>query len=206
MDVKGVCEAMDRLINHKIVAPNSAGNPAICGECALHGPTCCRCGAAETDVVAPLSAAEWRQIQRLAPWAMSGEFVASERNTPRFIHEMQRLFPDNPAAVEAAFPLDATHLRLAQNSVGQCVFLGVEGCLLPGAARPFFCQLYPFWLIDGHLFALGDPRCRALQTLDSTATMLAAFGTHPARLRATYHRLRLAWGLGPPARAAAGHG
>lgn len=205
MDDKGVCEAMDRLINHKTVAPISTGNPAICGECARHGPTCCRCGATENDVIAPLSATEWRQIQRLAPWAATSAFVAREGNTPRFIAEMQRLFPDNPEAVAASFPPGATHLRLAQNNAGQCLFLGTQGCLLPTLARPLFCQIYPFWFIEGQLFSLGDPQCRALQTLGSTATMFAAFDTHPDLLQAIYLRLRQAWGLALLPQAAAGH-
>lgn len=205
MDDKGVCEAMDRLINHKTVAPISTGNPAICGECARLGPTCCRCGTTDEDVIAPLSVMELEQIRALAPWAATGAFVAQERNTPRFIEEMQRLFPDNPEAVASSFPAGASHLRLAQNGVGQCVFLGLQGCLLPTLARPLFCRLFPFWIIDGQLFALGDPQCRALQTLDSTDRILEALGTHPDHLLALYQRLRLAWGLGAPLRAAAGH-
>ncbi|HSR35644.1 MAG TPA: hypothetical protein VLL73_00570, partial [Desulfurivibrionaceae bacterium] len=171
---KGVCEAMEGLASHKSIFRVSSGNPVICGECAQRGPTCCRCDVAEAELIAPLSTTEWEQIRAQVPWAANGPFVVKERNTLRFIREMQRLFPDNPTAVEATFPLGATHLRLAQNATGQCVFLGPHGCLLPNAARPLFCQIYPFWIIYDEIFALGDPHCLALQALDSTATALAA--------------------------------
>ena len=199
MNDKGVCEAMDRHLQYcTIDLLHHPANPVICRECSRRGPTCCRYGVGDNELIAPLSEEEWRRLRTIAPWTSHGGHVARERNSALFIREMQKLFPDHATAVETTFPLGATHLRLAENSLGQCTCLGPQGCLLPSAARPLFCQIYPFWFIDGHLFAVGDPRCLALQTLDSSTTLLEAFGTRHDHLWEIYRQLCRAWGLGSP--------
>ncbi|HIJ78449.1 MAG: hypothetical protein OEY01_04545 [Desulfobulbaceae bacterium] len=173
-------------------------NPTICGMCATNGPTCCQCGIKEEELVAPLSEAELRRIQKLAPWVENTTFVVREKNSPFFISEMAKLFPDHPEDIKSSFPVDSFHLRLAQNSIGQCVFLGPQGCLLPKAARPHFCNLYPFWFIGRNLHAFENHLCLALQHRNSIPKMCTELHTHPDDLFQAYLTLCQDWGVAPP--------
>ena len=173
-------------------------NPNICGKCAANGPTCCQCGMEEKELVAPLSEAEWLLIQKMVPWTKNGAFVVQEKNTPFFREEIAKLFPEHQEDVESSFPANSFHLRLAQNHLGQCTFLGPQGCLLPKAARPHFCNIYPFWFIGRHLQAFGDPHCEVLKSRDTVPQICAALHTHPDDIFQVYLSLCLDWGISPP--------
>lgn len=177
--------------------------PSICAKCAQISPTCCHCSTGDDVLVAPLSADEWERMQTVAPWVLAAGVVVRETNSPLFREEMIRLFPDQPEEVNASFPAGGHHLRLAQNHIGQCACLGPAGCLLPTPARPLFCHLYPFWFFNDRLQVFGDPHCLALRSLQTAEQLCAALHTTPDHLLATYHTLRLAWGVPQPDRSQA---
>lgn len=176
------------------------GNPGICAECANQGPTCCRCGTTEEELVAPLSGEEWQRMVRLVPWIGNGRFVVREHNSHNFIQGIQALFPGSEHEALSSFPLGGDHLRLAQNNLGQCSLLGPGGCLLPEKARPYFCLMYPFWFTGETLKVFGDPHCLAVRSLHTRDSLCAALDTHPEKLSRLYSRLCLAWGIPPPKR------
>ena len=173
-------------------------NPTICSKCAANGPTCCQCGVDKQELVAPLSEAEWHLIQEMVPWTRNGSFVVREKNTPFFIEEIAKLFPEYPEDIKSSFPINSSHLRLAQNNIGQCNFLGPQGCLLPKVARPHFCNIYPFWFIGRNLQAFENPDCKVLQRQDTVPKICSSLHTHPDELFQVYLSLCLDWGVSPP--------
>jgi hypothetical protein len=188
------------------------GDPAACAVCGARGETCCRVEPGGEEFCFPLSPMEWERI-RECMGAVLGEkgWFAEEINTDGFLANLRRLFPGCGAALERLFPAYRPHLRLAVDETGACVFLGPEGCRLPREARPYYCRLYPAWVVGGRVTLFTPEHCEVVARGRNVPGLLRELGTTAAEIRLLYGRLRLAWGLDPdegtpPAQRAATNG
>ena len=108
---------------------------------------------------------------------------------------MHRLFPREERQVNILFPMGESHLSLALNKEKGCFFLGATGCLLPDQARPRFCLLFPFWVMDGALNLFNNHNCLAMKEHRRLSSLMRLFGVDRAEIRRRYALLRLDWGF-----------
>ena len=131
-----------------------------------------------------------------AVWPAGGDNIcAPEPNEPDFVASMRALFPTEKSVVQAMFPLEGRHFSLRTRPDGSCVFLGEEGCRLPRTARPWYCLLFPAWLVEDSLtlFLSGD--CLISRRAQGPAHGVRLLNQHPAGIRKLYAALRHDWGL-----------
>ena len=197
------------ILEHFINPPEATGSTGadLCRSCAEAGTCCCRTDPDVTHLNFPLSDPEW---QRLLPYAgltatvgqdaVSGQgdaIRATERNTPDFIASMRTLFPRDKKRIDLLFPQNGAHYTLRTGADGSCVFLGKTGCRLPRSARPWYCLLFPVWMIENSLTLFTSEHCLIAQKARSPAHGVALLEQHPALIRELHHSLRLDWGLAP---------
>jgi Fe-S-cluster containining protein len=166
----------------------------VCARCAAAGPTCCRLEPGQEEHCFPVSEIESHRI--LEADAGTGAF-ASEPNTTAFKANLRKLFPGIGQVVDALFPLNKHHLRLATDASGACKLLGPAGCVLPREARPYYCRLFPFWVLGGRLHVFEAASCLVRREHRGQAGLLAALSTTESEVRRLHGRLRMAWGLPP---------
>lgn len=169
-----------------------------CRRCALQGPTCCRMTAGQEEFCFPVSQMEKDRIRDHVPF--TGGFVLAP-NSAAFIDNIRRLFPGEDELIHELFPPGGEHYRLTVDTMGACRFLGPEGCEIPYEARPYYCRLYPFWVIGREVTFFDSPTCLARREERTLTRMIKCFDTSKSSVTDLYGRLRLAWGL-PPARGA----
>jgi Fe-S-cluster containining protein len=170
-------------------------DPAICARCAEKGPTCCRLEPGQEEFCFPLSAIERDRILDCSQnW--KGAF-AQEPNSREFVDNLRSLFPADRRAIREIFPLTKYHIRLATRNDGSCRLLGKSGCMLPVEARPYYCRLFPLWVVNERITIFDYNRCEARNETDDATEMLRLLGMTRARVFELHGRLRLAWGLPP---------
>lgn len=169
-------------------------NDYICARCAKDNPTCCRLSPGNEEYCFPLSVLERNRIREVIPGR--GGFIL-EANSEAFIASLSRLFPRERELLTKVFPLGKSHMRLPTLPDGSCIFLTPTGCALPAETRPFYCRIYPFWVMGDmvNIFACND--CLAWKEGRSTIRMLRMFGLTEGQVKETFGRLRLAFGLPP---------
>ena len=130
-----------------------------------------------------------------APPDQGDSICMSEINVPEFIGSMHELFPGEKKRVNALFPAKGRHFTLRIRSDGSCIFLGQDGCRLPRPARPWYCRIFPAWVVGQSLtlFLLQD--CLISHRAKGPAEGVRMLGTTPARVRGLYARLREDWGM-----------
>ncbi len=130
-------------------------DPHICSRCAACQETCCQLEpGTEADCFA-LSAPEKERLLG----AGYTDFWQREKTSSAFLRNMYSLFPYSRRRIHEVFPLGGVHDRLATRADGRCVLLGDSGCLLPREIRPWYCRLFPFWVVSGKVSMLGDSHC-----------------------------------------------
>ena len=122
---------------------------------------------------------------------------AREPNSRVFVDSMKKLFPWEKRLIETMFPETKFHLRLATGPDGRCKLLGRDGCVLPVEARPYFCRLFPFWVLGRRINIFTSGRCLAQREAKTLKSLLVAFGTTEAGVFDLHARLRMAWGFPP---------
>jgi len=199
------------IIEHFINTPEEVlpSGKALCRACAEAGTCCCRTDPDCTHLNFPLSDPEW---QRLLPYAklssaatpgrdevfgQGNAIRALEPNTPEFVASMKTLFPRDKKRIEFLFPQNGTHYTMRTGEGGSCVFLGETGCRLPRSARPWYCLLFPVWMVENSLTLFTSAHCLIVQKAYSPAHGIALMQQHPALIRELHHALRLDWGLAP---------
>jgi Fe-S-cluster containining protein len=120
---------------------------------------------------------------------------ARELNTPEFIASLCSLFPGKKMRIGALFPPGGTHSALRIRPDGACVFLGRQGCRLPRRVRPWYCLLFPAWVVQNSLTLFSASDCLIAQNATSPAHGVSLLGDPPARLRELYACLRRDWAL-----------
>jgi len=173
-------------------APEAPQNDSPCARCAEHFGTCCTLTPGQEECCFPLSAAERARMEAAGAQA---QHFASQENTAAFVENLCRLFPGEDATVRTLFPPGATHDRLAITAKGACRLLGGLGCVLPRAARPLYCLLYPFWIRGGQRMYFEYERCQALLEGRGPGSLMRRLGTTETEIRQLYNDLRKAWCL-----------
>ena len=169
-------------------------DPHVCKRCSELSSTCCRLTPGEEDVCFPLSQMERERILECV--VNTGAFTIAHNSKP-FVDNIKRMFPREKELVDQLFPECKQHFRLATHSDGACVFLGTQGCVLPREARPYYCQLFPFWFSGERLTYFTTSDCLAVRECRTKLQMLELFRIAKAELKLLHGRLRLAWGLPP---------
>jgi len=123
---------------------------SICAICAQNGPTCCQLGQGQAGFLFPLSSVEKEAITACDRWK-NVCFTSRTSNSTRFISRLLNIFPNDRDKIQTLYPEHGDHEHLSIDKQGSCVFLGPMGCLLPEKARPLYCRLFPFWVIDGRV-------------------------------------------------------
>lgn len=196
----------------------------VCQRCAMSAPTCCRLGSAQRGGAGgdcfPLSHAEQRRIENALASSVgkrtdvgavlllktaakahdepSGQdkWAVEEVNSTAFIQAMCNLFPAEKARVKEVFPQNASHYRLALDKDGSCAFLTEYGCALPRRARPWFCRIFPFWVVGGIVQCFQDEGCLAVKEYGGNFIQLTgAFDSSPDDIMDRYKKLRADWGV-----------
>ena len=130
--------------------------------------------------------------------AWQGDRVcAAEPNEPDFIASMRALFPNEKERIEALFPTGGLHYSLRTRRDGSCVFLGKNGCRLPRPARPWYCLLFPAWVIEDSLSLFMSEYCLISQKARNPAHGVSLLRQRPSRIRDFHLALRRDWGLAP---------
>jgi Fe-S-cluster containining protein len=168
---------------------------SVCARCADIGPTCCQISPGQEESCFPVSAIERARISDHLALCRGG-FV-EEKNSRAFVTTLHRLFPRERRVVDALFPMTGTHLRLSTDAAGRCQFLGGAGCVLPNEVRPYYCKLFPFWVVSGRLSVFSPGGCLASREGRTVPGMLAGLGVQARHLLDLHGRLRLAWGFPP---------
>lgn len=171
-----------------------SGDSDVCRRCSLQGPTCCRIASGQEEFCFPISQAEKERIQEHVPY--TGGFVLSP-NTKAFVDYVCRLFPGEEEQVRKLFPEGKEHFRLAVDSMGACRFLGPLGCEIPVEARPYYCRLFPFWMVACDVTHFDAATCLARREGGTLTRILNLLDTNRATVKDLYGRLRLVWGLPP---------
>lgn len=172
-----------------------ATDPEICASCAKTGPTCCQLKPGQEEYCFPLSEMERDRILDCSQ-SWKGAF-ARESNTENFVDNLRKLFPADRRAVREIFSLTKHHIRLATRSDGSCMLLGKSGCLLPVEARPYYCRLFPLWVVGKKITMFNPSRCKAREASSDTSKILTLLGMSRSKIYELHGRLRLAWGLPP---------
>lgn len=118
-------------------------------------------------------------------------------NSAAFIDNMGRLFPTEKELLPRLFHPRKHHYSLATDEAGACRFLTARGCAIPAEARPYYCRLFPFWVLEGRITAFEHPECLALREGRTVNLMMRIFNATPATIRDLQGRLRIAWGFPP---------
>lgn len=116
-------------------------------------------------------------------------------NSTEFISAMHGLFPLEKAEIARAFPPDGSHRQMASPKAMGCAFLSAEGCMLPREARPWYCRLFPFWILGGKLNAFQAEGCLAVQEERSIKGLLQCFGTTANDVVKMFAALKIDWGI-----------
>lgn len=171
-------------------------DPGVCARCAAQGPTCCHLAPGHEEFCFPVSDMEKNRI--LEVMSCRGGFVL-EKNSEAFVDNVRRLFPGEENVVRELFPESQSHYRLAIGKDGACRFLGASGCSIPREIRPYYCRLFPFWMVGNEVIIFDSESCLARREARTLKRMLDNIGITRADVRDLFGRLRLAWNL-PPAR------
>jgi len=186
--------------------PNLPLQPAdspLCAECSNTTGGCCRTDPSQVDYCFPLSAPELARLLPHASLAVEYDRAASAEasvsalveNSPAFLKAIKGLFPQHRQKIETIFPATdaqggpAFHHRIKTLPSGVCVFLGDQGCRLPRQARPWYCLIFPAWVIQQALTFFVTDICLAAQRASTPAEGTALVGMTPAGVFALFRRM-----------------
>ncbi|MDL2216746.1 hypothetical protein LJB81_03310 [Desulfovibrio sp. OttesenSCG-928-M14] len=130
-----------------------------------------------------------------APPPMGDDCCQAWPNSPDFILSMNSLFTKEKKRVAQLFPARGTHFSLRLRKDGACVFLGNAGCRLPRTVRPWYCLLFPAWMLNGRPALFTAPGCLIAKRAMNPAHAVGIMGVNLDDLREIYSSLRRDWGL-----------
>ena len=173
---------------------NPGGDPYICARCAMQGPSCCRTNPAVSNKCFPLSEAEKTRLEPFAA-TLGVASAGEEENTPEFLQAMRVIFPGRGKILPRVFPPDGTHWRLPLGEDGECLFLREEGCALPRDARPWYCQLFPLWVIGKSFDRFLPEMCLLTHEAPRLQDVFSALHMTKEQARTLYVSLCRDWGM-----------
>ncbi|MDK2921091.1 MAG: hypothetical protein PWR24_648 [Desulfonauticus sp.] len=144
----------------------------ICKKCSQLYPTCCTLND-EQNIIFPLSNLEIEQIKK----ETKEEFFFLEKVTTEFLNNLKKIFPEDKK-IFSFFKEKKSYFRL--NIVNKkCIFLTSKGCSLKVKNRPFFCRIYPFWVINRKIVFFKDNNCFAQKKSNQVKELLKIFDYEP---------------------------
>lgn len=165
-----------------------AGPPAgACARCRR----CCTLAPGQEGLVFPLSQED---VGRLDQALGHARWRARSPNSQEFLAMLAKLFPKSPAGLARAFPLGASHWRLAVAGDGRCFFLGQGGCGLTPEQRPAHCRLFPVWRLGNHILPLRV-ECLAIAEARDLRALLKSLDLDVALVKELFARIQGAWEL-----------
>lgn len=132
----------------------------LCVRCARHMKTCCQ---TSQVYVTP------GDVERIA--ARTGVESFHEYQPPDDPIYLQH--DDDPAWMRYVYRPDGTRRILKRRPNGDCVFLGANGCSLPGDVRPLLCRIYPYDFNEQGIYPTLARGC-PLELLPDGQTLLEA--------------------------------
>lgn len=157
-------------------APASAEDQSrLCRECAAIGHSCCQ----EHEIYVT-----WGDCRRIAAHMGHKDF-----------YEYRQCFnadyadqSDDPMWQQYVFRPDGSRRVLKRHANGDCLFLTATGCVLPLAARPLVCRLYPHLYSARGILPEWDLECRAAKTMAAAVIERGIAGVAPGEAM-QWHRL-----------------
>ena len=167
----------------------------VCALCAEESLTCCQLNPGQEEFCFPLSGLEVALLEKHFA-KTDGCFVSMDNSHCLHPGPYAAIPLQRKEILQQRFPLGSSHLRLATDAEGKCVFLGGMGCCLSGDHRPLICRLFPFWIVGDQFYIFEYENCLQFRRAQSFPEILAAFGTTAEALENIYDQLCLAWRIG----------
>jgi Fe-S-cluster containining protein len=164
----------------------------ICAQCSEIYPTCCQIKQELAEYCFPLSKPE---IEKIREKIGTDDFYVQEKNSNNFIHKLISLLPEYKQKIVQLFPPDETHYRMRLQDNGKCCFLTDNGCNLTGDDRPFYCQVYPFWIYNQKITYFEDKYCLAQEKTKKISYLLKLFSVTINSIEDNFNSMITALGL-----------
>lgn len=132
----------------------------ICSKCAKIYPTCCKINNKQ-DLLFPLTKKEIDILKKKYP---RDDFFCKEKITAGFLINLKKIFPEEKK-IFYFFREKNFYFRLSLID-NRCFFLKEDGCELETNIRPFFCRIYPFWIVNNKISIFKDKQCLAQKNND----------------------------------------
>jgi len=171
-------------------------NEYICIECSRVFPTCCVAPDNRREEMTVLSADEVTMILSETGYKNCSQYIAEVPNSKDFFKKLASLFPYNVEEIIAKNKPGAHHYRIRIKKDNRCSFLTDTGCLLPYNSRPWFCRIYPFWVMDGEVELFTNNQCLALLRSSGISQVYDLFNTNEQEVVELYSKLKDAWVTG----------
>ena len=171
-------------------------NEHICLQCSRVFPTCCIAPHNRDEEVTVLSEDEVKTIISVIGEKRSNRYIAKVPNSKDFFKKLAALFPYNVEEIIAKNKPGAWHYRIRIKNDSRCSFLTETGCLLPYDSRPWFCRIYPFWVMNGKVELFTNNQCLALLRSTDISQVYEVFNTNEEEVMELYRKLKDAWVTG----------
>jgi Fe-S-cluster containining protein len=168
-------------------------NEYICIECSRVFPTCCVAPNNRKEEMTVLSADEVTMMLSVTGEKNRGQYIAKVPNSIDFFKKLAALFPCNTEEIIAKNKPGAWHYRIGIKNDNRCPFLTETGCLLPCNSRPWFCRIYPFWVMNGKVELFTNNQCLALLRSSAISQVYGLFHTNEQEVLELYSRLKDTW-------------
>ena len=172
-------------LNHKM-------EKYICAQCSEIYPTCCQIKQERTEYCFPLSESE---IEKIRKKIGTDDFYVQEKNSNNFIQKLISLLPEYKQKIVQLFPPNGTHYRLRLKDNGKCYFLTDNGCDLARDDRPFYCQIYPFWIYNQKITYFEDKYCLAQKKTKKIGHLLKLFSVTIDSIEDNFNSMITALGI-----------
>ncbi len=168
-------------------------NSNICFQCSRIFPTCCVAPDNPDEEMTLISAEEAAMMQSITGVKNIGEYIAEVPNSKEFFKKLASLFPYDIDKIIKKNKPGSSHYRLKIKNEKQCSFLTKQGCLLPYNSKPWFCRIYPFWIMDGKVKLFTNNQCLALLRTSNISQAYEIFSINEKEILELYDNIRNAW-------------
>ncbi len=152
----------------------------ICGQCHIIGNGCCFLRRNDEKFMFGLTFDEIVKIQIYSKFEQY-QIVTTDNVEKNFSLEMQKFDEifENTFVGNKRFKL--------RSAGGMCIFLTENGCKLPVNMRPFYCRLYPFWVVNDEVILIGAPFCEAMKYQKNLPLLMQKIETDSSQIKKDYY-------------------
>ncbi|WP_457572619.1 YkgJ family cysteine cluster protein [Desulfovulcanus sp.] len=170
----------------------SAQSIYICAQCSQTYSTCCKIKKELQEYCFPLSELE---IEKIRKKVKINDFYVQEKNSRNFIQKLISLLPEYRQRIIQIFPPHNIHYRLKTKDNGKCIFLTDNGCLLQKDIKPFYCQIYPFWIYNQKITYFENKYCLAQKKTKKIGHLLKLFSVSIESIEDNFNSIITSLGL-----------